>query len=186
MKTDIAILYASHDGQTRKVALHIAGKLMDEGLILTLDDLEKTTPALEDLQEADQIVLIAPVRFGHHLPSMDRFVVKNRALLAAKRLVMVSLNLTARKEDKDTPETNPYMGKWIKKLGVQPEGRAVFAGKLNYAQYPWWEKHVVRLIMKITGGPTNLDANIEFTRWDRVDALAAQIVAAQKKKVQAA
>lgn len=182
MNTDIAMCYASHDGQTRKLALYLADKLMDQGLLLTLDDLNATQPSPEDISEAGQLILIAPVRYGYHLPAMEAFVNKNRSALEGKPLVLVSLNLTARKDNKNTPETNPYMRKWVKKLGLHPDLQAVFAGKLNYALYPWWEKQIIRLIMKITGGPTNLDANIDFTRWDRVEALALQVASSFKER----
>ncbi|MDD3181794.1 MAG: menaquinone-dependent protoporphyrinogen IX dehydrogenase [Alphaproteobacteria bacterium] len=178
----MALIYASHDGQTRKVAFYLAEKLMDHGLVLTMDDLNAIPPSQQDMLEPEQIILLAPVRHGHHLSVMDRFVHKNRIILETKSLVVVSLNLTARKKGKDTPETNPYMRKWIKKLGIHPEIQAVFAGKLEYARYRWWEKQMIRVIMKITGGPTNLGANIDFTQWDRVDALAAQIALTHKKK----
>lgn len=180
MTMQAAFVYASHDGHTRKIALYLADRLRESGVTVIVEDLAQCEPAGPDLAEADQIVLLAPIRYGFHLPAMDRFIHKNRSLLNNKALTVVSINLTARKEGKDTPDKNPYLQKWLKKHALRPVRTAVFAGKLNYALYRWWEQQIIRLIMKITGGPTHLDANIDFTRWDHVDELATRLVAASE------
>lgn len=180
--TDIALLYTSHDGQTRKIALYLSALWRERGMDVVLQDLQAEGLDPRAGQEAAHVVLMTPIRYGYPLPSMDAFIHQNRSWLEVKPYTVVLLNLTARKPGKDTPATNPYLRKWIQKHRLCPTHQAVFAGKLNYALYRWWEKAMIRLIMKITGGPTNLDANIDFTRWDRVEALADQIVTTVKKK----
>lgn len=184
--TDIALLYASHDGQTRKIALYLSALWRGRGMDVALQDLLEEGPDPQEGKAAAHVVLMAPIRYGYPLPSMDAFIRQNRDWLESKPYTVVLLNLTARKAGKDTPATNPYMRKWIKKQRLNPTHQAVFAGKLHYALYRWWEKLMIRLIMKITGGPTNLDANVDFTRWDRVEALADQIATDVKKEHKAA
>ena len=47
---------------------------------------------------------------------------------------------------------------------------AIFAGKLNYPIYNWLDRNIIRLIMRLTGGPTDPDTVMEFTDWQKVDA----------------
>ncbi len=180
--TDIALLYASHDGQTRKIARYLTSLWRERGLDIALQDLCEDGLDPSESQEATHVVLMAPVRYGYPLPAMDGFIRHNRTWLEKKPYTVILLNLTARKPGKDTPETNPYMRKWIKKHALSPTHQAVFAGKLNYALYRWWEKLMIRLIMKITGGPTDLATNMDFTRWDHVDGLAEKIAQAMEEK----
>jgi menaquinone-dependent protoporphyrinogen oxidase len=44
----------------------------------------------------------------------------------------------------------------------------VFAGKLDYKKYPFFDRIMIQFIMWMTKGPTNTDAEIEYTDWDRV------------------
>ncbi len=40
--------------------------------------------------------------------------------------------LVARKPEKNTPETNPYLKKFLKQISWQPMELAVFAGRIDY------------------------------------------------------
>lgn len=186
MTTDFALFYATRDGHTRDVAFSLAGKLMDLGGSVSLLDVERIFPEKDDLATAEQIILLMPVRYGYHLPVFDRLMKTYGVELRRKRVTVVSFNLTARKAGKNTPETNPYLRKWLKKHAFVPENQVVFAGKLHYELYRWWEKQIIRVIMKITGGPTQLDTKIDFMDWARLDVLAEQLAAGHLKKEDAA
>ena len=56
----------------------------------------------------------------------------------------------------------------MKTLEVQ-QRLAVFAGKIDYRKYKYWDRQIIRLIMWITRGPTALETNIEFTDWEQVE-----------------
>jgi len=185
-ETSIVILYASHDGHTRKIALRVAQQLMAAGSLVTLCDLGREQPDAGDLAESSTLVIMAPIRYGYHLPPVERFVMRNKALLADKKLALVSINLTARKQGKNTAAANPYFCKWIKRHKIEPDLRAVFAGRLEYALYRWWEKQMIRLIMFMTGGPTQFDAVVEYTDWRAVDAFANEVAALATEKKEAA
>ena len=38
--------------------------------------------------------------------------------------------------------------------------------------YDWLDRNMIRLIMWITKGPTNPDADVEFTDWSKVEQFA--------------
>ena len=61
--------------------------------------------------------------------------------------------------------------------GLRPRIATAVPGMLDYPRYGWFDRMMIRLIMKITGGPTDPKLTVEFTDWDLVDALADEIAA---------
>ena len=88
-----------------------------------------------------------------------------------------SVNVVARKPEKITPETNPYMQKFLLKTSWVPKKLAVFAGKIDYPKYNFVDKQMIRFIMWITKGPTNIKNTYEFTDWNKVDSFAKELIA---------
>ena len=57
----------------------------------------------------------------------------------------------------------------MKKTNWRPKKLAVFAGKIDYPKLNFINKNVIRLIMFITNGPTNVNNTYEFTDWQSVE-----------------
>ena len=178
----LLLLYATHDGQTGRVAAYLKERLEEQDVLALAVNLAETTPSLLLLEEAPRVIVISPIRYGRHLPAVERFLRAHQNSLDPKTLGMISINLTARKEGKNTPETNPYYRKWVKKHGIIPALRAVWAGKLDYPRYRWWDRQMIRLIMKITGGATNPREAVDYTPWDQITALAQTLAQALKNQ----
>jgi len=51
----------------------------------------------------------------------------------------------------------------------------VFAGRIHYARYRFWDRQVIRFIMWLTKGPTDPATDIEFTDWAQVDAFGRTV-----------
>lgn len=177
----VPILYVSQDGQTRKIAQYLASTLESSGLSNEVIDLGQTTPGPDLLAKAPIIVLASAIRYGKPLPAAEAFIGNHTTLLKARPLALLSVNLTARKEGKTTPEGSVYLRKWIKRHNLSPAVAASIAGMLDYSRYGWFDKFMIRLIMTITNGPTEPTACVEFTDWKQVDDLAMQIIEVGKK-----
>ena len=52
---------------------------------------------------------------------------------------------------------------------------SVFAGKVDYPNYNFLNKIIIRFIMYITKGPTDTSQSYEFTDWDKVRKFAEEI-----------
>ncbi|MBS9783547.1 MAG: menaquinone-dependent protoporphyrinogen IX dehydrogenase [Pasteurella sp.] len=169
MKT--LILYVTTDGQTKKIAQHIANEIEGETRLVSLKNEQVSAQKLED---ADKIIIGASVRYGHFNPILKNFVQQHYEILNQKKSAFFSINLTARKEDKNTPETNVYTRKFLERISWRPAYTAVFAGKLNYPQYTWYDRAIIRFIMKLTGGETDTTKVIEYTDWQKVTEFAKQ------------
>ena len=173
----LALFYATRDGQARLVAERIAARLAETGLGVTPHDLAAAFPVPAACAAAALIVVVAAVRYGRHLPEAERFLAAYRVLPRLPPLVFVSVNLTARKPGKDTVEGNRYLRKTLTRHRLEPALAAAVAGRLDYPRYGWFDRQMIRLIMKLTGGPTDPQTRVEFTDWAAVDVIGARIAA---------
>ncbi len=72
-----------------------------------------------------------------------------------------AVNLTARKPEKRSPQTNAYTRKFLLSSPWQPKQCAVFAGALRYPRYRWFDRVMIRFIMKMTG-----ERRIPVKKWN--------------------
>ena len=169
--TAILFLYATHDGQTRRICETMAEEVRTGGATATL--LPLTDPeAAQALVLSERVVLGASIRYGHLPKALYQFVTHHRALLEARNTAFFCVNLTARKPGKDTPEGSAYMRTFLRKSPWRPGQLAVFAGALLYSRYTWYDKAMIRFIMWVTGGPTDPSRDVEFTDWEKIRAFA--------------
>lgn len=98
-------------------------------------------------------------------------------MLDAVPTAFFSVNIVARKAEKSRPETNPYVRKFLARTSWRPTCLAVFAGRLDYPHYRFFDRQMIRFIMWITKGPTDPSTVIEYTDWRAVDAFAREICA---------
>ena len=169
----ILIVYSSTDGHTRKIGDRLRKVLEQLGHQATLVCINDAASA--DLQAFDKIVIGASIRYGKHSPKITDFINRNRRLLDSKPNAFFSVNIVARKPEKSRPDTNPYLRKFLKKISWRPKELSVFAGKLDYPKYRFFDRLMIRLIMFITHGPTDPKAVIDFTDWRQVESFARLI-----------
>ena len=164
------ILYASHDGQTRKIAEAISRYMEDAGFSVQLMNLEECDEL--SLESYASVLLGAPIRYGSHLKSARDFIATHAGLLNAMPSGFFSVNLTARKPEKRNPDTNRYMQKFLRQSPWKPHYMGVLAGALLYTTYRWYDRMMIRFIMKLTGGSTDTSKDIEYTDWGCVKNFA--------------
>ena len=166
------IIYSTTDGQTKLICERIKNlsKFNNETKLLEIDKATK-----EDIQPYEVIIIGASIRYGKHNSSVLNFVNKNIENLNKKKSVFFSVNVVARKAEKNLPETNPYMIKFLKLAKWNPYKKAVFAGKIDYPKYSFLDRQIIRLIMFITKGPTDTSKSYEFTDWSKVDDFTREI-----------
>lgn len=169
----ILILYSTTDGHTRKICQRLQQVIEQQAHQVTLVSV-KDGPAV-DLQPFDKIVIGASIRYGKHSPLIADFINRNRPLLDSKANAFFSVNIVARKPEKNTPETNPYLKQFLKQIAWRPRQLAVFAGKLDYPRYRFFDRLMIRFIMLITSGPTDPKTVVEFTDWQQVEAFGRVI-----------
>jgi menaquinone-dependent protoporphyrinogen oxidase len=170
----ILFLYSSVYGQSRKVCERLRERLAAEG---HAGDVVPITDSGVNPADYGALVVGASIRHGKHNPSVMQFVQRQLALLESKPSAFFSVSLVARKPGKNTAETNPYSKAFLARSPWKPRAAAVFGGVLDYQRYNLFDRYVIRLIMTINKGPTDLHTIHEFTDWQKVDQFAAQIAA---------
>tara|TARA_Y100001970_G_C14100341_1_gene785127 strand:+ start:569 stop:1105 length:537 start_codon:yes stop_codon:yes gene_type:complete len=172
-KSRLLILYSTVDGHTKNICEYISNKINKRKLI-NISSVEDSKDI--KISDYDQIVIGASVRYGYHRKNLYKFILNNKEILNSKKTVFFSLNLTARKPEKNLPTTNPYVVKFLKKVDWEPTIKEVFAGRLDYPNLDFLNKLAILFIMVITNGPKDISKTYELTDWNRVDKLVNSIV----------
>ncbi|MFC1749833.1 menaquinone-dependent protoporphyrinogen IX dehydrogenase [Pseudomonadota bacterium] len=163
----VVILYSTTDDHTVKISQRIKSMLENSGHDVML--VAVSSAGSLELSEFDKIIIGASIRYGKHKEEVGDFVSKNREILETKITAFFTVNVVARKPNKNTPDTNPYLKKFLSKVSWKPDELGVFAGKIDYQKYGVLDRMMIRLIMFMTKGPTNPTAVVEFTDWETVE-----------------
>jgi menaquinone-dependent protoporphyrinogen oxidase len=169
----ILFLYSTVDGHTLKICQRLRQVVERAGHEVTLAELDARADI--GLEPFDNVVIGASIRYGKHRPEVAGFMREKRSILERKPSAFFSVNIVARKPNKNSPETNPYVMKFLRQIGWRPRQVAVFAGKLDYPRYDFWDRQIIRFIMFLTKGPTDPASVVEFTDWEQVEAFGRRI-----------
>jgi menaquinone-dependent protoporphyrinogen oxidase len=174
----VVVAFASRDGHAAAIAGRVGEQLRESGVDARVVDLTGVDHASDVTDGAALVAVVAAVRYGKHLPAAERFLEGYAKLTSPPPLALASVNLTARKPNKRTLATNPYLSKAIARHRLTPRAAAVFAGRLDYPRYRWFDRQMIRFIMLVTGGPTDPRTTIDYTDWASVDAFADAVAGA--------
>jgi menaquinone-dependent protoporphyrinogen oxidase len=172
MSERIGIIYATVDGHTTKICNEILKTVKEKNVniqLFTVDNFNK------NISDFDKLVIGSSIRYGVHDKVIIEFINKNKAELDTIKTAFFSVNLVARKPQKNTPETNPYVVKFFKTIDWKPTIVEVFAGMLDYKKYKTFDRIMIQFIMWMTKGPTDKNTKIEYTNWDKVKDFANRL-----------
>lgn len=168
------LLYSTVYGLSRQICERLQAGLAARGVAA---DVAPISDGAVDPAAYDAIVIGASIRHGKHNPAVLDFIRAHRALLDSRPSALFSVNLVARKAAKNTPQTNPYLKRLVAQSPWKPKLQAVFAGELDYARYGPVDRHMMRFVMWINKGPTDLSTRVQFTDWNAVERFAQQVAA---------
>ena len=171
----VLVAYSTVDGHTRTICERLRERVEAAGQSVTLLPIEQA--GADAIQAHDKVVVGASIRYGKHRPNVAAFANAHAPLLARKPSAFFTVNVVARKPNRDRPDNNPYLKKFLRQVRWRPNELDVFAGRLDYPRYRWLDRQVIRFIMLITHGPTDPHTVVEFTDWRRVDDFARRVAA---------
>ncbi len=166
------IIYSSTDGHTKIICSRIID-FSKVGNITKMISLKEAKGV--DLSKFDKIIIGASIRYGKHSKELYNFIKVNQNILNNKETSFFSVNVVARKQEKNTPDTNPYIKKFLTISKWKPKKIAVFAGKVDYPNYGFFDKYIIKFIMFLTNGPTDTSKSYEFTDWSKVEDFARNL-----------
>jgi menaquinone-dependent protoporphyrinogen oxidase len=164
---NVLVLYASKHGQTAKVAAHVAEALTHDGV--TADVREIHDSAEISPSDFDAVIVGASIHAGHHQRQIVAWAKRNASSLRPMPTAFFSLSLTAAEDTDQTRHvTGKYVDDFIDETGWSPGRTATFAGALQYREYNFATRLLMRLIMRRGGHPTDSSRDYDYTDWDAV------------------
>jgi menaquinone-dependent protoporphyrinogen oxidase len=176
---NVLIVYATTEGQTAKVAQHIAdvARKQAHGVEVRTAEValgEEGVP----LGTFDVIFAGGSVHEGRHQRSLRQFLKGNASELASKVTGLFSLSMAAASDDPEERKAAiGYIEDLIAHTGVTPTVRAAVPGALRYTQYSWLKRFVMKRISASRGGETDTSRDFEYTDWDAVTAFTEEVLA---------
>ncbi|HEY6559888.1 MAG TPA: flavodoxin domain-containing protein [Polyangiaceae bacterium] len=183
----LAVLYATREGQTRRIAEHAASSVRARGWLTDVFDVAE----LDNEWTANgyaAVLLAASIHAGKHEREMIQFVKRHRTELEGVPSALLSVSLTqanaenpARSAEVRTraqQDVQRMLDDFYTSTGFRPKRVTAVAGALLYSRYNLLIRHIMKRISKRAGGPTDTSCDYELTNWAALDQFIAEFVGA--------
>jgi menaquinone-dependent protoporphyrinogen oxidase len=159
----ILIAYGTSEGQTAKIAEHLAEVIRAEGHDAFPVDIARGAPAPAGYHA---VIVGASVHKGKHQPRVVDYVRRNRPALQRLPSAFFSVSLAiADGTEKGRLEAEGYVETFVKETGWYPEKIGLFAGALLYTKYNFLLRQVMRWIAR-SKGSRDLDTRRDYVYSD--------------------
>jgi menaquinone-dependent protoporphyrinogen oxidase len=163
------VLYASTHGQTEKIALRVEEILRELGVEAVAEKADG--PVDIDPSDFDAVVVGASVHAGHHQREVLTWAKAHAATLNGMPSAFFSVSLSAAEDTDESREDNEgYLDDFAEQTGWTPTERTVLAGALQYLEYDFMTKLLMRLLMKHQDHPTDTSRDYDYTDWGQVES----------------
>ncbi|QIZ78201.1 menaquinone-dependent protoporphyrinogen IX dehydrogenase [Ferrimonas lipolytica] len=169
------IVYQSRGGHTSRVTRRLMETLHAAGSACEMMDIVEAQQEGFDWDKYDTVIVGCPVLYGDFDKRIKAFIAENQDKLEARTNGFFCLSVVARNPVKATVEGNRYIQKFLAEQTWKPQNLKVFAGKVDYPSWGFFDSLSIKLIMKMTKGPTASDTVIDYTDWNEVEAFGLQI-----------
>jgi menaquinone-dependent protoporphyrinogen oxidase len=174
----LLIVYATREGQTGKIARHMAHVLAEAGHEARLFDADHPglEAPIEELSSYDSVVVAAPIHAGGYPRSIVRFAREHATELAGVPSAFVSVGLAVASKTTDgRAETQPLIERFVTRTGWKPGRVELVAGALPYSKYNFIIRYVMKRIAGAAGGDTNTSRDYEYTDWAELDRFTREL-----------
>jgi menaquinone-dependent protoporphyrinogen oxidase len=181
----LAVLYATTEGQTTKIASYIANRLREHGHEVVLHHID----ALEGFEPLsfDGIMIGGSIHEGRYQRYLERWLKDHRADLARRSTALFTVCLAIESVHVDErAEALLFPSQLTERTQFSPSQNAVFAGALKYTEYSWLKRALMKQIAKREGASQDASRDHEYTSWPAVDAFADGFATYVKKATPAA
>jgi menaquinone-dependent protoporphyrinogen oxidase len=174
----IAVLYATREGHTRRIADEVAHVLAGHGLLpATIDLVHEPDPG--DLHRFGAVVVASPVHAGQFAPEVIAFARKRHADLDHMPCALLSVTLseagaeradtTPEQHAKFVADVNGMNEHFFEETGWHPARVKNVAGAIAYSRYNFLVKLVMKRIARESGGSTDTSRDHDYTDWVALD-----------------
>ena len=169
------VVYASTHGHTARIAARIAEAMRAHGVEANLHDVASAGDA-EGLY--DVVVVGASLHKEHHQQQIVDWVTARRDALEHRPSVFFSVSLSAAEDtDEAHAATQRCIDEFCAQTGWTPARTERIAGCLQYREYDFSTRQLMRLMMRRVGHPTDASHDYDYTDWDAVDRFGREVAA---------
>lgn len=174
---DVLIVYGTTEGQTAKIAEHIADAGRRLGHAVSVRRAADVSDA--DLARGAAVIVGGSLHEGRYQREVQDFVARHAELLDSRPSAFFSVSLgAASRNEAERAEVLRIAKTLPERAGWTPRDVESFAGALRYTQYGWLKRMLVRYIAAKEGGATDTSRDVEYTNWDEVTRFAERFFAA--------
>ncbi len=163
----VLIVYATTEGQTRKIAQHIAARSRDLSHEVTICDSGAVTRRL-DIKEFDAVFIAGSVHQERHQDSIIDFVIAHKEKLQGKTSAFISVSLSAVLES-GHDEAQGYVNRFMTTTNWKPDHILLLGGALRFGEYDYFKQQIVKHIVMKRGDEELSNQDYEFTDWEALD-----------------
>ena len=185
----VLILYATREGQTRRIAEHLAAAIRAADWGADALDVREL-PGDFDLGKYSAAVLAASIHLGKHEREMIAFVRERRSALEAMPAAFLSISLSEAGAEMETNahdvrlqaarDVQRLIDEFFEQTGWHPARVKPVAGALAYTKYNALVRLVMKHIAKKEGGSTDTHHDHEYTDWVALDQFVVEFLSAVK------
>lgn len=173
---DVPVFYASTEGQTRRIAEHLADQFLEHGFTSHAIDMASPEAETIDWTRVRGAVVGASLHMQKHQRAAHDFVARhaddlNRVPSAffSVSLAAASANIDEVRAAQTLADAFPAAHRW------RPAIVASVAGRLAYTKYGFLTRLLMKHIARKEGAPTDTSRDYELTNWEKVDRLAHEL-----------
>lgn len=177
----LLIVYATREGQTRKIALRLADHLRGSGAEVEVHDARR--PFSLALRDFDHLVFGASMHAGGLEKEIRDFIAWHQAEISARPRSFFLVLLSAATKDQALRDEwlRDAENKFKQQIPVFFHHLEMVAGALRYSQYSMPLKWIMRRIARQAGEDTDTTQDYEYTDWDQVEGFARTIMSEAKQ-----
>lgn len=168
---DVLIIHASRHGHSGRIAERIAERLQAAGADAEVADVRHQPNVTAHDRTA--VVVIGSIHAGQHAEELLSWLQCWRHSLASTPLAVASVSLKATSE---RPADRAEVARYVAALQDAAGGTAAIAeplaGALQYSQYAWITRRMLRKIAEQAGLSTDLSRDTDYCDWAQVDRIA--------------
>lgn len=164
----VLMAYYSHAGHTSRIARTIQNTIIEEGHACDMVEMMEIVREGIDWSKYDIVIVGSPIVYGTYNKIVWEFCSAFKDKLEALPNSFFNVTVVARTPLKATPEGNRYLQKFVSRSAWKPRDLKCFAGKVDYPNWNLFERTMIRIIMKITDGPTDTNVTIDYTDYEDV------------------
>jgi menaquinone-dependent protoporphyrinogen oxidase len=165
---EIVIVFETVEGQTKKIVEYVEKQISDAGHTVKLHNTSDRSEALS-VENADRIILAAPVHERRHPENFEVLVSAGRDELKKRPTLLISVSLKAAFAA-GLEEAQDYLTELEMRTGFTPDKQALVAGAVRPNNYGYYESQIVQHVV-LDGQDVSLKAGgNEFTDWSKLSA----------------